>query len=244
MSMRLIAVLTLAAAACASTSAAAPSRKTVEDDELARIPDMPPAEVAERIIQVQGPEGVTGSFMIVELNLRSADQARVRWALAVLEALAASIDRKYRQLPAEEDGTDVHGELVDHVREILDQRLRTAPCALVFAVEHAAGEFDHLPVYVPPMASHSPLRKHHLSDQAIDCGMQSIKEKVRACDVKHDVQSDAMVRFVVSNQGTVTSAATLGRLSNTPTGDCVAAAVKTVTFPPADEVITLTYPYD
>ena len=225
-------LFSLAAAACAS--APAPAGKIGQDDDLARIPDVPPSEVAERIVKAQGLWGVTDTFTVVEVNLQSADNTRVRSALAVLEAMATSLDR----LTAKDDAIDGYGQLVNHIRTVLDRRLETAPCSLVFAVEHAAGEFNHLRGYVPPIARHGSTEKHELSLRTISCVITSMKERAAACHAK----PDATVDIVVSEQGIVTSAVAKGELANTPTGDCVAAAVKGVTFPPSDEVITLTYP--
>jgi hypothetical protein len=128
--MHVVAALFCLAVACASAPAAAPAGRAVQNDELARIPDVPASELAKRIIEAQQPRGsdVTDTFMVVEVNLQSADNARVRAALAVLDAMATSW------------------------------------------------------------------------------------------------------------------AVTIGKLANTPTGDCVAAAVRTATFPPSDEVSGFTYP--
>jgi hypothetical protein len=240
--MRACAPLLCLTAACAS--APVPAGKTVQDDELDRIPDVPASELAERILADQFPKrlDITGTFMVVEVNLLSADNARVGAALVVLEAIATSLDRRWSEYEGERREMYFElsgiGPLVDHVREILDQRLKTAPCSLVFAVEHAAGRFDHLPGYVPPIANYSPTRKHDLSFRTFSCVIKAMKEKVAACHTKHD----AVVDIAVSKQGIVASAVTKGELANTPAGDCVAAAVRTVTFPPSDEVITLTYP--
>jgi hypothetical protein len=243
MMMRALTALTLVATACASASPAAPAR-AVKDDELARIPGAP-SEVAERILEDQHATSsrIIDSFMVVEVNLQSADNERVRTALAVLEAMATSIDSNWIERMEEEEGIlDGIRNLVDHVREILGQRLRTAPCSLVFAVEHAAGRFGHLPGYVPIMASHPPTRRHVLSLHTRFCAVEFMKAKVAACDPKHGVPADATVDIVVGKEGAVTSAVTTGRLANTRLGDCVAAAVRTVTLPVSDEVTTLTYP--
>jgi len=96
--VRAVAVLTLAVAACASSRSATendlamPVARTAEDDQPARLPDAPPEETAERIIKACIRD-VTDGFMVVHVNLQSAESARVTQALAVLDAIAASIER-------------------------------------------------------------------------------------------------------------------------------------------------------
>ena len=235
--MRAVAVLTLAVAACASSRSATdndvrmPVAKTGEDDQPARLPDAPPEETAEQIIKACIRD-VTNGFMVVHVNLQSADTARVRQALAVLDAIAASIERQTRASePIVERDFE---ELVDHVRSAMDDRLKTAACSLIQAVEDTAGRFRHLRGFVPPQARHSPYEEHRLSERTFWCGMQTVNDKLTACHTRYKISGTGFVEITVRQDGTVTSAVTLGPLGKTPTGECVAAAAKTVTFPRSD----------
>ena len=50
------------------------------------------------------------------------------------------------------------------------------------------------------------------------------------------------MNLVIDKRGVVTAANTTGNFAGTPTGDCVAAAVRAVTFPPSDGFAT-PYPF-
>ena len=235
--MRAVVALVLAVAACASSRSATendvamPVARTAEEDQPARLPDAPPEETAEQIIKACIRD-VTNGFMVVHVNLQSADSARVKQALAVLDAIATSIERQTRgDEPIFERDFE---ELVDHVRSEMDDRLKTAPCSLIHAAENTAGRFRHLRGFVPPQARHSPFEEHRLSERTFWCGMQTVNDQVEACHSRYKISGTGFVDLTVRQDGTVTSAVTGGRLGNTPTGDCVAAAARTVTFPRSD----------
>jgi len=231
--VRAVVALVLAVAACAS---APPKPRTVEDDrpdQSAHLPAGPPQQVAAQIVKAQSVStwGVTDAFMVVEVNVQSADNQRVREALAVLDAMATETDRKFHEMD------DMFWEslehLVDRVNAVLDQRLKTASCSLIFAVENTAGRWRALPGFVAPKATHSPFRDHRLSLRTLWCGLETINDKVAACGATHKGSGDAYVDVVVGTNGAVTSAVVMGKLANTPVGDCVSAAARTVTFPPS-----------
>jgi hypothetical protein len=173
--------------------------------------------------------------MVIDVNLQSADNQRVKKALAVLDAMASSIERRNRQWSADQDYTFVQPleHIVDHVRSAIEDRLKTASCSLIFAVENTAGRFARLPGFVPPRAHHSPFEDHRLSLRTLWCGLETINDKVAACGATHKGSGDAYVDVVVGRNGAVTSAVVMGKLANTPVGDCVSAAARTVTFPPS-----------
>ncbi len=238
--MRAVAVLTLAAAACASVSARENDKPTrvarnAEDDQPARLPDAPAAETAERLIDSCGIGDATECLMVVDVNLQSADNERVKKALAVLDAMASSIDGRNRKWSADQDYVlrQPLERLVDHVRSAIDDRLNTAPCSLIFAVENIAGRFARLPGFVPPRAHHSPFEDHHLSLRTLWCGLETINDKVAACGATHKGSDSSYVDVDVGKDGTVTSALVKGALVNTPVGNCVSAAARTATFPPS-----------
>jgi len=236
--VRAVAVLTLAVAACASVSARENDKATlvarnVEDDQPARLPDAPAEETAERLIDSCGVGDVTDCLMVVDVNLQSADNERVKKALAVLDAMASSIERRNRKWSADQDYVLLEPleRIVDHVRSAIDDRLKTASCSLIFAVENIAGRFGRLPGFVPRRAHHSPFEDHHLSLRTLWCGLETINGKVAACGATHKGSDRSYVDVDVGKDGTVTSAVVKGTLANTPVGDCVSAAARTATFP-------------
>jgi len=240
--MRAVAVLALAATACASVSArendkATPVARNVEDDQPARLPDAPAAETAERLIDAcsSAARDVTDCLMVVDVNLQSADNQRVKKALAVLDAMASSIDARNRKWSADEDYVLLEPleRIVDHVRSAIDDRLKTASCSLIFAVENIAGRFGRLPGFVPRRAHHSPFEDHSLSLRTLWCGLETINDKVAACGATHKGSDRSYVDVGVGTDGTVTSAVVRGTLANTPVGNCVSAAARTATFPPS-----------
>jgi hypothetical protein len=72
--------------------------------------------------------------------------------------------------------------------------------------------------------------------------LQAVEPAVRACAVeRHGV---ATVRIVVAPSGRVTVATVLGEFAGTPTGSCVARAVRGARFPPfSGERFEITYPF-
>jgi hypothetical protein len=72
-----------------------------------------------------------------------------------------------------------------------------------------------------------------LDKPALIRGMQPARESAHACYERFKVPGRVDVGVNIAPDGHVTAAKPTGQFSNTPTGDCVAAAVKsTATFSP------------
>jgi hypothetical protein len=83
-----------------------------------------------------------------------------------------------------------------------------------------------------------------LSRSQIMDGMRSVKPTVQACYERYKVPGLANVQVKIGNGGRVEKARTRGLFSDTPTGQCVAAAVRGARFPRfTGEPITITYPF-
>jgi hypothetical protein len=70
-----------------------------------------------------------------------------------------------------------------------------------------------------------------LTPDQIKNGMSSVKGKVMGCYDKYDIAGVARVSVTIGKAGKITHAAVTGEFAGTPTGDCVAAAVKSASFP-------------
>jgi hypothetical protein len=71
--------------------------------------------------------------------------------------------------------------------------------------------------------------------------MASVTPAVAACGPDHGV---ATVQITVAHTGRVANAVVSGPLAGTPTGSCVARAVRTARFPEfSRETFALTYPF-
>ena len=62
-------------------------------------------------------------------------------------------------------------------------------------------------------------------------GMQKIKGRVGSCFDQYKVPGMANVAVTISGSGRVSSASVTGQFAGTPTGDCVARAAKSASFP-------------
>lgn len=83
-----------------------------------------------------------------------------------------------------------------------------------------------------------------LSRSQIVDGMRSVKPGVQACYERYKVPGLATVQVMIGKSGRVDLARTRGLFSDTPTGQCVAAAVERARFPRfTGEPITITYPF-
>src|SRR5262245_36019464 len=72
-------------------------------------------------------------------------------------------------------------------------------------------------------------------------GMNAVRPKIKDCYARHGVPGTAMVNVEIS-YGRVTTATVSGMFAGTATGECVERAVKTATFPVAQEFKT-PYPF-
>jgi hypothetical protein len=79
---------------------------------------------------------------------------------------------------------------------------------------------------------------HPLPKIAIVAGMNLVKPKIAACYSEFKMPGVAMVKVVIAQSGSVTSATVVGNFEGTPTGACVERAVETARFPPSDGVQT------
>jgi len=81
-----------------------------------------------------------------------------------------------------------------------------------------------------------------LSKNALLAGLRGVQPLIHACYLRHKVEGTAMVNVVIAKSGKVAKATVTGKFADTPTGACVAAAVKTASFPPSDGLAT-PYPF-
>jgi len=91
----------------------------------------------------------------------------------------------------------------------------------------------------PPPEPEDPFAP--MSKSALVAGMNAVRAKIAECYDRHLSPGLAMVNVEIS-YGRVTSATVTGKFAGTPTGDCVERAVKTATFPVAQELRT-PYPF-
>jgi predicted Zn finger-like uncharacterized protein len=83
-----------------------------------------------------------------------------------------------------------------------------------------------------------------LDKGAIVAGMNRVKGKVQGCYEQYKVPGLAMVSVTISHNGKVSNASVSGAFAGTPTGDCVARAVKGATFSSFKNATqTVNYPY-
>jgi hypothetical protein len=96
------------------------------------------------------------------------------------------------------------------------------------------------PSAAPSQAPESSKKTGPLGKSDIVKGMMGVMPKTRACYDQYKVPGTANVNIKVDPSGRVDSADVTGKFAGTPTGDCVAKAVKTARFPASDG---LTFPY-
>jgi hypothetical protein len=72
-------------------------------------------------------------------------------------------------------------------------------------------------------------------------GMAHIREQVHAC--QHDGPGIARVEITIGASGRITRARVVGDFENTPTGRCVAKAVRRAQFRATKQPIDITYPF-
>ena len=216
--------------------------------------DLSPAGRAGRIVdaQIRAPSSTvipTEQLAPLHADLESGDDRRVGAALAVVDEIAAAIERA--RAPAGRSGgeslvwPDSLETLVVDLGPLLDGLHETVDCQMVVRVDQVADRFHRLPRGHPPQAHPGPpagAAGHALSKRVVVCAMNSIKGQIAACFARYQTPGTAMVNVVVTRQGAVRAATTTGRFAGTPTGDCVDASVKTVTFPPSDGA-SFPYPF-
>lgn len=97
----------------------------------------------------------------------------------------------------------------------------------------------------PPLPPPQPVSGdgERLNRSQIVAGMGTIRGRVRACFDRFRVPGMAMARVKIAANGRVTEARIRGLFAGTPTGNCIAAAVKAARFPTAKNTTTITYPF-
>jgi hypothetical protein len=86
--------------------------------------------------------------------------------------------------------------------------------------------------------------KSNLEPKEIKAGMSSVAGKAQACFAQHGVAGHVKVKAVVSASGAVSKCDATGEFAGTPTGACVAAAVKGASFPSwTGAPMTVTYSF-
>ena len=80
-----------------------------------------------------------------------------------------------------------------------------------------------------------PTSRNALSNVALVQGMNSARPLILACYERYGVKGTVMVDVRIARSGRVSSAVvTTGTFARTPTGTCVAKAVRTARFPRSD----------
>jgi hypothetical protein len=244
---RAVAAFALAAAACAS--APPPNAPANRSAPPAPQPPPPPTaqELADRIVKEQPASTraeLAPAFTYVHNDLVSEEQARVVTAIRVMEeicVLAARsrepMVRRGHELLLDGDGL---APLVKRIDELLGSLREAKSCTTVLAAARATVQLDRVPRTprgVLDRGGGTPLSK-----RVVICGMNAIRDKVAACYAQYQIPGTAMVNLVVNREGTVIVAVTTGKFAGTPTGECVAAAAKTVSFGPSSG-FSMTYPF-
>jgi hypothetical protein len=86
--------------------------------------------------------------------------------------------------------------------------------------------------------------KKALDRRDVSTAMGAIQEEARSCFGVEKVTGTVSVKFSVGPSGKISSAAATGTFAGTPTGTCVADAVKGAHFPPYDGSPTsFTFPF-
>ena len=106
----------------------------------------------------------------------------------------------------------------------------------------AAPAREEAPTRRAAPAPAEPAGSGPLSKSAVVAGMNGVKGKVSDCYAQYKVPGMAMVNVVIGKNGKVSSATVTGKFAGTPTGACVAKAVRTASFPPSDGLST-PYPF-
>jgi hypothetical protein len=96
------------------------------------------------------------------------------------------------------------------------------------------------PTDIPP--EQAPDRP--LSRAAVAYGMKHMKPNVDACYARFHSPGMVMANVVIAPGGAVTSVTVTGKLAGTMTSACVEAAIKSATFPPSSEGLTIPYPFE
>lgn len=73
--------------------------------------------------------------------------------------------------------------------------------------------------------------------------MRAVQGRVQGCFQRHGMRGVAKVRVTIAPSGQVTSARVQGAFTNTPSGACVEAAVRTARFPSSGAPMRINYPF-
>jgi hypothetical protein len=87
------------------------------------------------------------------------------------------------------------------------------------------------PVVVDQGADASLGENATLSRAAIQQAMRAIRGRIQGCFDRFRVPGIATVRMTIASSGSITDLKVRGIFNDTPTGACIAAAVKTASFP-------------
>ena len=102
----------------------------------------------------------------------------------------------------------------------------------------------NVPASLPasPCFDRPPVPRNPISKMAVVRGMNAVKPEIARCYEEFRVPGLAMVNVVIAKSGRVSSASVIGGFAGTPTGACVAQAVRAAVFPPSDGLVT-PYPF-
>jgi hypothetical protein len=76
--------------------------------------------------------------------------------------------------------------------------------------------------------------KTELTSQELRAGLKAVEGDAKACYAKHQEAGTVKVKLTIDPSGKVSKAAATGSFAGTPSGDCVASALKGATFPAWD----------
>jgi hypothetical protein len=87
-------------------------------------------------------------------------------------------------------------------------------------------------------------KKEGLDRSDVAAAMGAVQDRAKACQEKEDAVGTVQIKFTVDPSGRVAKASATGKYAGTPTGACVAAAVKSAAFPSWDGgPMTFTFPF-
>ena len=84
----------------------------------------------------------------------------------------------------------------------------------------------------------------NISREDISSGMSKVLGRVQGCYDQHKESGTVMIAVTIDPGGSIASASATGKFAGTPTGTCVAEAVKKAKFPPWDgKAKKINYPF-
>ena len=111
-------------------------------------------------------------------------------------------------------------------------------------LDQVTGKVEDKPAQADGQEAQKKPTKKELDRSDVAKAMGPVRASVMRCRDKEQFEGTVTVKFQVAPSGQVTSAEATGSKAGSPTGACVAAAVKKAKFPPFDGAPTsFTYPF-